>query len=57
MDKKRVLREFRPHIFFDDQQLHVEGAAGVVPSVHIPFGELNKIVDAAEGVGTDPDPA
>lgn len=45
MDKTRVLKQFRPHIFFDDQKLHVEGAAGVVPSVHIPFGEINTVVE------------
>ena len=45
MDKSRVLSQFRPHIFFDDQTVHIEGAAGLVPSVHIPFGELNRRVD------------
>ncbi len=42
MEKARVLATFRPHIFFDDQEMHVQNAAGVVPSVLIPYGELNK---------------
>lgn len=41
MDKRRVLDEFRPHIFFDDQLVHAGGAAGTVPSVHVPFGVSN----------------
>lgn len=42
IDKTRILAEFRPHIFFDDQVMHVENAAGVVPSVFIPYGDLNE---------------
>lgn len=45
IEKARVLAELRPDIFFDDQKVHVEGAAGVVPAVHIPFPELNKQLD------------
>ena len=36
MDKSRILKTFRPHIFFDDQKLHLDGAAAVVPCVHVP---------------------
>ncbi len=39
--KAEFLRIFRPHLFFDDQQHHIDAAAGVVPSVHIPFGVAN----------------
>jgi 5'-nucleotidase len=42
IEKKRVLGVLRPHIFFDDQTGHLETAAEVVPSVHIPFGITNK---------------
>ncbi len=38
MDKGRILRVFRPHIFFDDQRTTVESAATQIPAVHIPFG-------------------
>lgn len=41
VDKAEILREFRPHIFFDDQIGHIEGAARVAPSVHVPFGIAN----------------
>ncbi len=41
IEKKRVLEVLEPHIFFDDQKLHLEPAASVLPSVHIPFGITN----------------
>ena len=41
VNKAEILREFRPHIFFDDQIGHIEGAARVAPSVHVPFGVTN----------------
>lgn len=41
IEKSRVLRVLKPHIFFDDQLLHLD-AYEDVPSVHIPFGEGNK---------------
>jgi len=41
LDKSEILGAFRPHIFFDDQLTHVEGASRVVPSVHVPFGVAN----------------
>lgn len=45
IDKGRVLRIFKPHIFFDDQVGHIEGVARIVPSVHVPFGITNVIRD------------
>ncbi|WP_190278072.1 5'-nucleotidase [Thermosynechococcus sp. CL-1] len=41
MEKVRVLKELKPHIFFDDQLTHLESAAGSIPSVHVPFGVRN----------------
>ena len=41
IEKARILKEFRPHIFFDDQMGHVTGASRVVPSAHVPFGVSN----------------
>lgn len=32
VDKSKVLRAFKPHIFFDDQDIHLEAAASFVPS-------------------------
>jgi len=34
--KAPILKAFGAHIFFDDQEKHVLGAAGVVPSGHVP---------------------
>jgi 5'-nucleotidase len=42
IEKGKVLGVLRPHIFFDDQSGHLESAAPVAPSVHIPFGIVNK---------------
>jgi len=37
--KDKVLASFSPHIFFDDQHLHCEGAARVVPTARVPQRE------------------
>ena len=37
VEKAKVLRAFRPHIFFDDQDAHVEPAAKHVPSAKVPY--------------------
>ena len=42
VDKRRVLKVWAPHIFFDDQRGHLDAAAAVSPSVHIPFGITNR---------------
>lgn len=41
IDKSRVLNIMKPHMFFDDQMGHLEHINNV-PSVHIPFGIINK---------------
>lgn len=41
VDKSRVLNIMKPHIFFDDQKVHLENL-GNIPAVHIPFGIANK---------------
>ena len=39
MNKSRILKQLRPHIYFDDQwSPHLEAAKEFTPSVHIPFG-------------------
>lgn len=35
--KKDVLKAFGAHIFFDDQQIHVEPASTVVPAARVPY--------------------
>jgi 5'-nucleotidase len=41
IDKARILKQFAPHIFFDDQRIHLDSTSGIVPSVHVPFGIKN----------------
>lgn len=41
VDKQRILRVLKPHIFFDDQMTHIASVAGNIPSVHVPFGIRN----------------
>lgn len=40
MDKDNVLKIWKPHMFFDDQMVHLERIH--YPAVHIPFGIANK---------------
>jgi 5'-nucleotidase len=37
LKKHEVLKAFRPHIFFDDQDLHVKPASEHVPSARVPY--------------------
>lgn len=41
MNKERILKVMRPHIFFDDQKSHLKSSAGNIPMVHIPYGVAN----------------
>jgi len=41
IEKTKVLSVLQPHIFFDDQSLHLKGASSIVPCVHVPFGVRN----------------
>jgi 5'-nucleotidase len=40
IDKKRILEIMKPHIYFDDQPIHLTST--IIPQVHIPFGVTNK---------------
>lgn len=42
IDKSRILNIMQPHIFFDDQMLHLNHL-DKIPAVHIPFGIANKV--------------
>lgn len=45
LEKTHVLEAFHPHIFFDDQELHIENASKVVPAGKVPYpstSPLNK---------------
>ncbi|MFT5417827.1 MAG: 5'-nucleotidase, partial [Gammaproteobacteria bacterium] len=37
MDKSKVLEAFRPHIFFDDQDLHLEDISRADPAGKVPY--------------------
>lgn len=39
LPKEPILRAFRAHIFFDDQERHIGSAARSVPSGHVPTPE------------------
>lgn len=41
IEKRRILKTLKPHIFFDDQLSHINSVAGDIPCVHIPFGVRN----------------
>ncbi|MCZ2129306.1 MAG: 5'-nucleotidase [Bacteroidia bacterium] len=42
IEKRRILEELKPHLFFDDQISHLDPALENIPLVHIPFGVANK---------------
>jgi 5'-nucleotidase len=41
LPKDRILKRFRPHLFFDDKRANADLAATAAPSVHVPFGVVN----------------
>lgn len=41
IEKARVLKVYRPHLFFDDQLIHLEEVSKYYPSAHVPFGVAN----------------
>jgi len=41
IEKKRVLNVLKPHLFVDDQKVHLDESLENVPLVHIPFGIAN----------------
>ena len=46
--KTEFLRAFGADVFFDDQQQHVERAAGVVAAGHVPHGVINQLREEGE---------
>lgn len=47
IEKGRILNILKPHMFFDDQMLHIEHLVDI-PAVHIPFGVANKRIETEE---------
>ncbi len=37
VDKAKILKALRPHVFFDDQDLHLDAAAKHVPACKVPY--------------------
>ena len=43
IDKSRVLEVMKPHLYFDDQMIHLDKDNNInIPLVHIPFGVANE---------------
>lgn len=42
VEKSRILNVLKPHIYFDDQLVHLNKELTNIPLVHIPFGVANK---------------
>ncbi len=45
VEKTKVLKAFKPHIFFDDQDIHLEKAASMVPSGKVPYATGSPLAD------------
>lgn len=43
LDKSKILQAFKPHIFFDDQDVHLNSAAKHVPSGKVPYRSDSKL--------------
>jgi len=43
IEKRRILEVYKPHLFFDDQLSHLEGAGPMAACVHVPFGVANRL--------------
>ena len=48
IEKSGVLSVLKPHIFFDDQLIHLTDSSESTPSVHIPFGVRNTVPAAVQ---------
>ncbi len=41
LPKDRIIKLFKPHLFFDDKRANADLGSTAAPSVHVPFGVLN----------------
>jgi 5'-nucleotidase len=51
LEKAKVLKAFRPHIFFEDQDLHLELASKLVPSGKVPYASDSPLYVPERGSG------
>lgn len=49
VSKDKVLKAFKPHIFFDDQDVHLEAAANLVPSGKVPYLSSSQLAEQSSG--------
>ena len=59
VEKTKVVKAFKAHIFFDDQDLHLDPAAKYIPSGKVPYrsdSPLNEAATAVVPASTVPDP-
>lgn len=59
VEKTKVVKAFKAHIFFDDQDLHLDPAARYIPSGKVPYrsdSPLNQTAAAVVPAGTVPIP-
>ena len=47
VEKTKVLQAFKPHIFFDDQDIHLNAAAKLVPSGKVPYASNSELFNAS----------
>ena len=50
VEKTKVVKAFKAHIFFDDQDLHLDPAANFIPSGRVPYRSDSPLGDAAVAV-------
>lgn len=43
LDKSKILRAFKAHIFFDDQDVHLDDTARYIPSGKVPYTSSSKL--------------
>lgn len=47
VEKTKVLQEFKPHIFFDDQDVYLNAAAKLIPSGKVPYASNSELFKAS----------
>jgi len=48
LDKSKILEAFKPHIFFDDQDVHLDPASKLVPSGKVPYKSDSKLKELSK---------
>ena len=43
MEKAKILKAFRPHIFFDDQDLHLQDISTAYPAGKVPYKSSSRL--------------